>query len=290
MRWFSLVLLSACALPADVLIRQRGPYLTFGTDLMPGSSLNDVWVFSPMDPHQGLCLFMTNRHPSSQTTLTLNVYQSGDSNALRYTGNEYRFRQDSIQGTMSPIAPRSTNTVFVQTSAAARVAVQVTGSSGGGPVDFYAVQTNAGTCGPVSGGTTYVQGSQSVGTSATSNPVVIGGVDLNNIVQTAVLGAGGGTYSLFAVNPVLCVSGSVPTTETLATSQTQIWNITLANPSGNAITVTIKDNDATPVTWFSGPVNSNSTVIFNWFGRAQFSNGVRWSASAAGVNGKICYL
>ncbi len=81
---------------------------------------------------------------------------------------------------------------------------------------------------------------------------------------------------------------AVPTASTAATTTTTcVTAIVLNNTTSGALTVTVSDNQATPVNdilTFSIPAFSQ--VIQPLFG-VQFTSGIKWNASATGVTGAI---
>lgn len=289
-RLLALLIFSALNLLADQLIRPLGPYLTLGTDLVPGGSLNNTWVFQPLNPNQGICIFAANKHVTDPTTLTLNVYQTGSPLIPQYTGFEFAFREDSVQGAISPVPAKTTNTGFVQTSAAARVAIRISSSSGGGPVDLHVVQTTAGSCGPVQSGSNTIQGSTPIGSTLSSNPITIAGIDSSNIVRpyAAILTATN-EYAMNVTSWATCtVYDPIPTSDTLLINNNRTRQLTIANTTSSVINLTITTNDPTPKPVLtSAPINPKSTYVMQW-PYLLFTSGLRWSASATGLYGQWC--
>ena len=120
------------------------------------SDVNRVFIFSPLDADQSMCIFIANNNPTNSHTITLSVFQTGDTQVADYSNNTGRWIADTIQGTISPVAAGSMNSAFVHSNAAARVALAFSGSAaaGGSPdtADIFLVQTNATSCGPVQSG------------------------------------------------------------------------------------------------------------------------------------------
>lgn len=281
---------------ADIQVRSSGPYLTLGRNLAWGSGgsggIENIWTFVPMNPNQGICVFVTNNDSASHS-FTLNVYQTGDSAVPQYTGYSQFFRPDAVQGIYSPVSGNSTNTAFVQTSAAARVAVQITSSSPpGGTANVYVVQTNSGSCGPVNSGTIAVQGPQPSGATINTNPVVIGGNSFG-IVRTVDISANGNNLNhLFTVAfPGNCINATaVPTVLTdVSTANGWLMQMWFTNTTAAAITVTVQDRQATPRKYLSNAsIAPNTTQVVSYQWPLFFSGGLSWVASAAGLDGQIC--
>jgi hypothetical protein len=283
---------------ADIQVRSSGPYLTLGRNLAWGAAgangIENIWTFVPLNPNQGICVFVTNNDSASHS-FTLNVYQTGDSAVPQFTGYSQFFRPDTVQGTYSPVSGNSTTTAFVQTSAAARVAVEITGSSpAGGTANVYVVQTNAGSCGPVSSGTVFVQGAQAENQAPSTNPILISGRDTNNLVRIpTVQPNSAGTFSVVTTNLARCETATtLPTVMTdvvsVSTFVTLMW---FTNTTATAITVTVQDRQATPIRFLSSAsIAPNTTQVISFSAPVLFSGGISWQASATGLNGQICRL
>lgn len=277
---------------ADQIVRQSGPYLTLGKNLTWASQINDIWVFTPQNPDQGICIFVSNNDSSSHT-FTLEVFQTGDPSLRQYTGNQSRYRPDIIQGTYSPVAANSTVTAYVHTSAAARAAVKISGGSGSGTADVYVVMTAAPGCGPVNAGAMTVQGAtpDSQTLNLDYGPVIVGGRSQAGIAKNMMISSLGAP---FTIPDYRCFqSGLVPIPSTLTdivTTETYVSNIIVANPTPTSINITIQDRQGTPLQLFGNvTVSGNSTILFapNVF---RTSTGLAWQASANGLVGQVCYI
>ncbi|MGH9776557.1 MAG: hypothetical protein ACRD50_16620 [Candidatus Acidiferrales bacterium] len=81
---------------------------------------------------------------------------------------------------------------------------------------------------------------------------------------------------------------AVPTSSTAVFSSTTcLWIIVLNNTTGSSLTVSVTDNQGTPINdvlTFSIPANSQ---LIQQLGGVQFTSGVKWSASASGVTGAV---
>jgi len=194
---------------ADLYIRDRGAYLTLargvswaGTGI---NSFNNTYLFTPLNPDQGICVFVRNNNPTNAHTFALAVYQTGDSSVMSYALDSGKFIQDTVQGAVSPTPAASTTCVYVHANAAARVALVFTGGGAlaGTPdtADIFLVQTNHTSCGPVGNGADYVQGTVADGAAAgTQLPVTVSGVD----------GAGNVRHILTEITGSPMVVGTVP--------------------------------------------------------------------------------
>jgi hypothetical protein len=88
--------------------------------------------------------------------------------------------------------------------------------------------------------------------------------------------------------PVGIALGAVPTSSTLATSAvtTCVIAIALNNTTASNVTVTVSDNQGTPVNMdltFTLPPGEKVTPLFG----IPFTSGVKWSASVSGVTGGL---
>lgn len=82
---------------------------------------------------------------------------------------------------------------------------------------------------------------------------------------------------------------AIPTSPTAVTTvNSSISNITLANTTSGSITVTVQDAQTVPVAILQATaIGANSTVVVSWDPPISMANGITWSASGAGLNGKI---
>ena len=279
---------------SDVLISQRGPYLSLAYKAAWGSSgqggTDNNYIFTPLDPNQGMCLFVSNNDTSSHS-FTLAVYQTGDPNVVSYSNSAGRFAQNSIVGTISPVGAGSTASAFVHSSAAARVSVNISGSSGSGTADIYIVETSAGSCGPVASGLTATQGAQAANTTLSTNPLPIAGTNAGTILPLLTDPSG---YLLTkpqsAIVPTCSGAGNIPTTLTPTgmAGQHYVVSLYVANTTASAIAFTLEDQ-GNPVAYFSSVnVQGNQTMVVSTPGGLGMY-GAQWQASAAGLTGNLCW-
>jgi len=156
---------------------------------------------------------------------------------------------------------------------------------------------------PVSG--TFWQSTQPVSGTVTANQGGTWTVQPGNTANTTawlVTGTGGtfpatqsGTWTVRTVPQNACGTtvassalAAVPTTSTAVFSSTTcVQTIVLNNTTGSAVTVTVTDNQGTPINdvlTFSIPAYSQ--LIQN-LGGVAFTTGVKWLASVSGVTGAI---
>lgn len=159
--WLLLCCLSFCGLgfaqAIDIIpSAQSSAYVDLGRGLSWGASgpngIQNNFVFSPLTPDQGVCLYLHNYNPVSTHTITLAIWETGDQQVANYLQFVSSYVPISInQGVTDNtiqlfVAPSSTTNYFFKSSGAAQIAILVTntGSLPGSPdvVDFLAVQTN----------------------------------------------------------------------------------------------------------------------------------------------------
>lgn len=162
------------------------PYLTLGRSLVwGGTGLGTVgqnFIFNPLDPNQGFCVFIFNNNPSSAHSFTITVGQTGDPIIKTYANNTAHW--SNVPTTTSFPATVAANTLIginYKTTASAVIAISFTGNTtqAGSPdsADIFTVQTNQSSCGTLSSNS--VQGVAQQGTTETlSNqfPVQVGGL------------------------------------------------------------------------------------------------------------------
>lgn len=86
--------------------------------------------------------------------------------------------------------------------------------------------------------------------------------------------------------PLLQAIPSSPTD--ISTKDTYVFQISLTNGSGGALTFTLSDKQGTPIEGMKATSIANaSTVSFNWEEGLFCKGGVTWGASGAGLTGQI---
>lgn len=290
------ILLFAGSGLADKLVNTRGPYIILGRSLTWASTINDTWLIQPINPDQGICIFVANNNPTTAHTFTLAVHQTGDPLVNSYTGNTGRYVADTVQGTYSPVPIGGMTTAYVHTSAAARIAITISGATveTGTPDtgDVYIVQTSSDSCGPVQGGAMSTQGTNPIGDVFSQNPLVIAGTDYAGRVKTPWVVDASSTKALSVEEASYCVSSvEIPTSSTSVfvddnTTRflTSFWAF---NSSGSAVTIKLWDKSGTPLQLLERAMATKETLIIST-PIAGFTGGVFWEASASGVNASLC--
>jgi hypothetical protein len=136
----------------DITVNGRGPYVDLGRGLKwTGSgagAINNNFLFSPLSPDLGTCVFVANTDVSLHT-FALAVYHTGDPRKIAFGANTAAWVQDG--STMAAVTFGSGNAGatlgnYYPPSGAARMAVSITGGTGSGAADVYVVQTTAAAC------------------------------------------------------------------------------------------------------------------------------------------------
>lgn len=180
------------------------PYLTLGRGLIwGGAGLGTVgqnFIFNPLDPNQGFCVFIFNNNTTSAHTFTLTVAQTGDPAIRSYSGNTQRWTNVPTQSSFPISVPaNSLLGINYKTTASAGIVISFTGNTtqAGSPdtADIFTVQTNQSSCGslPVNSVQGPFQQNATV-TLAQQFPVLVGGVTSpgsTGSAQTAHMGTTG---------------------------------------------------------------------------------------------------
>lgn len=200
------------------VIGGTNPYITIGRGLAwagsgPGN-LNNNFIFHPIDPNEGFCLFIGNNNPSNSHTVTVAVSQSGDPTLNQFIGLSGQWFTVPTITTFPVTVPAATVVgVNYKTTASATVAVQFSGATlqAGSPdtVNIFAVQTNQSACGSL--GVNSVQGVAQNGTTQTNAntfPVQIGGVSSPGATGTVRSFFVGGNNGFVLDGTVCCQAGT----------------------------------------------------------------------------------
>ncbi|HLZ52077.1 MAG TPA: hypothetical protein VKP61_15125 [Candidatus Acidoferrum sp.] len=171
----------------DLILNPGSSYVDAARSVPWGSSFNRNYVLVPQSPNASVCIYVVNNNPTNAHSFTLAVSQAADPRVADYSNNVGRYQTVPIVGTISPVSASSMASAFVQSTAAAHIAIRFSGSStaAGSPdtADVFLVQTVAGSCGSASSALA-VQGTTTVGAAVIGNPVLIGGQDqLGNAVM-----------------------------------------------------------------------------------------------------------
>ena len=183
--WALLLAAPAFAQQDIQVIGGTNPYVIIGRNINwagsgPGN-LNNNFIFSPIDPNEGFCLFLANKNTTSAHSVSVSVTQTGDPSLKTFIGQSGRWFNVPTTTTFPTSVPSSTTVgINYKTTASANVTVSFSGATAqaGSPdtLDIFAVQTNQSSCGSLS--TNVVQGPYQNGTTATNAqqfPVLVGG-------------------------------------------------------------------------------------------------------------------
>lgn len=288
----------------DIRLNSRSPYVDVGRGLVWGTSgrggIQNNFLFTPINPDQGICVFVANNNPTNSHAITLQVFQTGDSQQSSYTGTTGRFVQDTLSNSITSVAAASMVSTYVHTNAAATAVISISGTSSaaGTPdtADVFLVQTSHTSCGPDSPVTQRVSGPVASGQTQSGGPVASGGVDSGGLVRNFHV-TNLGDLGIFPASngcgttPFNAALQAVPTSSTaIASATTCAWMIFLANTTASALAVTLTDNQGSPVTALPAfSIPGNSTLIHQLWGM-KFTSGIKWSATGAGVTGAIVGL
>lgn len=219
------------------------PYLTLGRGLAWGGSglgtIGQNFIFAPLDPNQGFCVFIFNNNPSSTHTVSLTVAQTGDPSVKTYGNNTARWTNVATN-TSFPVSinPNTLIGINYKTTASAGVTISFTGNTalGGSPdtADVFTVQTNQSSCGTLP--TNAVQGpfqNTTVLTPSQKFPVLIGGLNAaTGGVNMYSLGTtGGNMLDAGSNNPPLGANGIV--------FKSSMWGPNCINSSNSGVNCTL---------------------------------------------------
>jgi hypothetical protein len=177
------------------VIGGTNPYIQIGRGLSWGGigigNLNNNFIFHPIDPNEGFCLFLGNNNPSSAHSVTVAVSQSGDPSLNQFNGVQGQwFNVPTVTAFPTSVPANTVVGINYKTTASATIAVSFSGATtqAGSPdtVNVFAVQTNQSSCGnlPVNS----VQGpfqQNSTVTLTSQFPLLIGGLTAPGSTSTA---------------------------------------------------------------------------------------------------------
>lgn len=200
-RLFILAIVAALICPRsfaqqDQIVSGGGYYLTLAQNVA-WNQLSQNYIFTPLTPDDGVCLYIQNNNPTSAHSFTLQIKQTGDSSLTKFQGNSAKWTAATVYNTPASVSAGAVVSLFASIQAAARVTVAISGTSSasGSPdtANIFGVQTATGVCG-AAGGAIAVQGPTAPGQVPTSNPVYVGGqvIDQANELGPIPLVAQGG--------------------------------------------------------------------------------------------------
>lgn len=168
------------------VVSGSNPYTIIGRSINWGGSgignLNNNFIFQPLDPNQGFCLFLSNNNPSNSHTVSVSVFQTGDPGLTNFQGFAQKWFGVATV-TAFPVTVPTLGIVGInyKTTASAGITVVFSGATtaAGSPdtLDVFAVQTNQSACGslPINSVQGPFQQNATV-TLAQQFPVLVGGV------------------------------------------------------------------------------------------------------------------
>lgn len=244
------------------------PYIVLGRGLAWGGAgqgtISQNFIFHPVNPDEGFCLFINNNNPVSGHNVTVAVFQTGDPALQVFNVSPQKWFTVPTALVLMPVNIPASSVIGInyKTNASAGITIQFTSNigAGGSPdtADIFAVQTTLSTCGGIAA--TPVQGPFPLGTGigpAQEFPVLIGGTQ-DPATASSVKGfAVGGFGSGFPLD------GPIPT----------------FNSTGNT---------SSPGSWFTagceGPGNTERVCLLGVMPIAGFAN---FAGSAAEVSGFV---
>lgn len=184
---------------ADVHVSGSTYYVTLASGVAWNQS-NGNYIFTPISPNTGVCIFIENQNPTSSHSYTLAAYETGNKSNTNFAGNTTKWVLATLLNPTSSVAANGISASFFNATGAANVAITVTGavSASGSPdtVNIFATQSNTPTCG-ATGGAYLMQGAQSPGTAPITNPIYISGqLNSPNQIQPVQLTGSSGDFGL----------------------------------------------------------------------------------------------
>jgi hypothetical protein len=185
------------------IVGGTNPYITIGRGLAWGGggpgNIGNNFIFQPVSPDEGFCLFITNNNPTNAHSVTVTVSQTGDPALTTFIGNTAKWNTVATTTSFPISVPASSiSGVNYKTSASAGIRIGFTGNTtqAGSPdtADVFAVQTTQSSCGALPSNA--VQGPYVIGSLPTALqkfPVLVGGIGTTGSVQMQNLGSNNGT-------------------------------------------------------------------------------------------------
>lgn len=198
------------AFATDVQIGKGGIYRTLAANTA-WSAANQVWIITPVNQNESVCLYLTNFNPSSSHTFTLSVKQTGDPYVSNYSSNTAEWVPSVVNGSASPLAASSSVQVSASISGAAQFAVIVSGatSAAGSPDTFNLLAIQGAPC--ASPDTWDINSEPGLGVQATVSLAGIAGVRhvATVIAATMVQTGSTATNDFLVIRDGACGSGTV---------------------------------------------------------------------------------
>lgn len=177
----------------DQIVSGSNFYVTLANGV-PWSQLNANYIFTPQSPNVGVCMFVENLNTSRNHTIAVTAFQTGNPSLNSFQANQALWNASQIVHNFTTVNASTMQSLYINTTAAANVAVVISGTSAGGTLpdnaNVFLVQTTSQQCGSALSGVE-VQGTNPTGTSPSLiNPVLIGGTTGSQLLPVTVDGTG----------------------------------------------------------------------------------------------------
>jgi hypothetical protein len=247
------------------------PFIIIGRSISwagsgPGN-LNNNFIFSPVDPNQGFCLFISNNNPTNSHTVSVTVSQTGDPSLQQFIGFAQKWNTvPTITSFPVTVAASGIQGINYKTTASANIRVGFTGATAqaGTPdtADVFAVQTNQSACGSLS--TQAVQGPFQQGTNVTlanQFPVLVGGLASPGSTGSALAMHLGTTGNGLLLDGGICcqswASGFITPSNIASSTFSKVQASPSASQQGEMILNTIPIASIGNKGWAAGLVHTN---------------------------------
>lgn len=161
---------------ADLHVSGSTYYVTLASGVA-WNQVNANYIFTPISPNTGVCIFIENNNPTTTHTYTLAAFETGNKANTVFAGNTSKWVTATLQNPTTSVGPNGISASFFNATGAANVAITISGAiTGSGSPDtanVFATQSNTANCG-ATGGAYLMQGAQSPGTAPVTNPVYFG--------------------------------------------------------------------------------------------------------------------
>lgn len=178
------ILISATApvAPAaqDVHISGSSYYVTLANKV-PWNQLSANYVFTPQSPNVGLCMFVENSNTTFTHSLTITAFQTGNPSLTSYAANPNLWATSQIVNNFSSVSAATVQSVFINATGAANVAVVISGTSAGSGspdvANVFVVQSTVQQCGSANAAQIVMGVQPNLAITSKVNPVLIAGYD-----------------------------------------------------------------------------------------------------------------
>lgn len=180
----AIVLLAATApiAPAanDIHISGAAYYVTLANQV-PWNQLSANYIFTPQSPNVGLCMFVENSNTTFTHSLTITAFQTGNPSLTSYSANPNLWAASQIVNNFSSVSPAAVQSVFINATGAANVAVVISGTTAGSGspdvANVFVVQSTVQQCGSANAAETVMGVQPNLAITSKVNPVLMAGYD-----------------------------------------------------------------------------------------------------------------